>query len=131
MQDVEFFGQLERLEKTFGKNHFSSERADMIYVAVRDMDYEWFKRLCNKMISSLRQAPMPNDFIEAAQRERGRIFDQQTQQAADKWASGEFNGLKKYLESIGAVSLTDAMDMARQNIKNGGNGLPEGEENVR
>lgn len=125
MLDIEFQPQMQRLIEVFGKNNFSSERLKIIFKAISEIDLRSFKFLIDDFISKSRQAPLPHEFVEAVWKLKQRNFNQLTQIAASKWETENFCGLKKYLESIGAISLTDAIDMAKINIKNGGSGLPE------
>jgi hypothetical protein len=117
MLDHEFAEQFDRLSKTYGTRAFPSERVQLIYNAVIGSDYDWFKQLTSQIIGSMRHAPMLPDFRDAALRERKTRFDQEVSRAADKWQSGEYNGLGKYLASIGCKSLVEAVGQERRVMK--------------
>lgn len=116
MQHHEFMAHFDRLKENWGKNNFSPEKVAIIWKAVRDLEVEWFSRLVDRMVATVRQAPMPVDFMEAAMREKKVAFDHETQLAAERWDSGNFNGLSKYLDSIGAKDLNHAVAIEKQRI---------------
>ena len=77
MTDQEFTSQMNRLAETYSKGAFSNERVKLIWAAVKDLPSAWLAKTVSEMISSLRQAPMPPDFVEAARAERARTWEKQ------------------------------------------------------
>jgi hypothetical protein len=75
MQEREFATQMNRLIATFGEKTYGSERVNMIYREVYDLDPRWFESVVSHMIGSMRQPPLIPDFRDAAKRERARQFE--------------------------------------------------------
>ena len=125
MLPFEFKTQMQRLDETFGGRAFPKERVELIWKQVSDMDTLWFSKLCDRIIGDMRNPPLASDFREAAYKERQSKFTRETEDASRRWDTGEFEGLPKQLESIGATSLVTAMDQERWKIRKGQDDFPE------
>lgn len=110
----DFNAEMQRLYSTFGEKAYTAERIKLIWGHWRDLPAQMFARVINKHIATSRQAPMPQDLIEAAHLERKRSFDRDVAGAADamfSWA--EQKGLKHYLAENypGCNSLWEAVQI--------------------
>lgn len=113
----DFKSQMTRLEETFGSRAMPKERAELIWRTVKDMPFAWLVRIVDQMIGDNRQAPLLRDFRDASYRERQSHFKEDVEMASQIWDTGEFNGLPKYLASIGAVSLKNAMEQEKWELR--------------
>lgn len=66
MNVQEFQTQMMRIQRTFDKVDYNVDRAKLIFDSVQDLDFYEFKRIVDQFIKTSRQAPMPSDFIQAA-----------------------------------------------------------------
>lgn len=74
MTSEQFQTQVNRLCETYGKNHYGTERARLIWNEVRDFSNEWFARIVSELISKERLAPLIDKFREAIAAERDRLW---------------------------------------------------------
>lgn len=77
MTQVEFDTQVKRLVDTYGEKAFPAERVRIMWGHVSGYDRDWFRRLCDKLIASCRQAPVYADYAEDVNHERDRIWTAQ------------------------------------------------------
>lgn len=71
---AEFFQrQMERLSNVFG-GAYKTERTQLIWKEMAALPEDAFERVVNKLIGECRQAPMIQDFREAASVEREKIW---------------------------------------------------------
>lgn len=63
MMRVEFEHEMTRLASTW-PHSFPTERSKVIWVAVKDQEHLWFKKLVTDYIASNKQAPLPSDIIK-------------------------------------------------------------------
>lgn len=76
----EFFSdQMIKLTETFGKGAYSPPRVNAIWAAVKNSPEAWFASVVDNMIGSLRQAPLPADFIEACMHQRHKAASEEIQ----------------------------------------------------
>lgn len=74
MTKDEFNLQLDRLKSTWPTS-FPDEKVKLIWTAVYQNDSKWFVKLVTDMIGNNRQAPLPQEFIHAANlHERYELF---------------------------------------------------------
>ena len=78
MTDYEFKGQLERLERQFGK--FGTERGMLLWREVKDFSGEWFRGVIDKLIGECRSGPSLVEFREEISKERERKHRVEKQQ---------------------------------------------------
>lgn len=78
-----FNNEMGRLYGLFGEKSFHQERVRFIWSHWKDLPDHGFTKFVNKLIATCRQAPLPQDFIEAAHQERKRSFDRDVAGAAD------------------------------------------------
>ena len=89
----EFFTQqMGKVTRVFGKEHYPEPRMKTIWIAVKDLSEEWFEKLVNSMITQLRQAPLPIEFMEAARKERRK--------GQDTWSLMEQDEYKRRYQHI-------------------------------
>lgn len=58
--------QLDRLADTYGDKSFSAQREELIWEAVEGLEYAQVIKIVDEFIGKSRNAPLPNDFSEAA-----------------------------------------------------------------
>ncbi len=58
--------QIDRLCDTYGDKPFSDQREHLIWEAVEGLEYAQVIKMVDEFISRMRNAPLPNDFSEAA-----------------------------------------------------------------
>lgn len=80
MNIQEFNTQMQRLVSNFGKNSYPDEKARLIWGEVRDFQGSWLQRAVDRFIGDFRQAPLVQDFREAAAKERERSWSLQKKQ---------------------------------------------------
>lgn len=80
MTNEQFQTQLLRLQNTFGKASFSTDRIGLLWTEVKDMPEDWFRRVADKFIGSSRQSPMLPEFREEISRYRQWQHEQQKRQ---------------------------------------------------
>lgn len=66
----EFDKNIIKLQETFGEKAFSSGRVEIIWDAVKDLNDDWFNKQVKKFLSMSKNSPLPEDFIDAAAKER-------------------------------------------------------------
>lgn len=64
MQQIEFQRNMKRLIEVW-PNSFNDERVRLILKTVEGQNVFWFEKLVTTMIANCRQAPLPQDFIDA------------------------------------------------------------------
>jgi hypothetical protein len=75
MTREEFNSQAERLKATWPTS-FPDEKIKLIWTATYQLEISWFRKLVTDMIANNRQAPLPAEFITAAnQRHKREYFD--------------------------------------------------------
>jgi hypothetical protein len=72
--EIEFSQQLNRLQETFGKSAYGTERVKLIWKEVKDLAPDWFASVVGGFIGTLRQAPLLPDISERASQERERLW---------------------------------------------------------
>lgn len=74
MTKEEFNSQTERLKSTWPTS-FPDEKIKLIWTAVYQNDVKWFTKVVTDILSNNRQAPLPQEFIHAANiHERYELF---------------------------------------------------------
>lgn len=92
MDTREFDNQVSRLASAFGSSAFNSERQKRIWMQVKDLPGHWFARIVDGMIDSMRHAPLPQDFQNAALEERNRLYEEEkarNRRDAEKFMKGD------------------------------------------
>lgn len=113
--------QLNRLALVWPKS-FPDEKQKLLWVATNCLsDYE-FTYLCDRFISSMKSAPVPDDFITEVRKIESAKFKRDTMEAAKRvfnWDAQK--GLKDFLDRHypGATCLQDAVDIQRMRLRNG------------
>lgn len=104
MTPTEFGQQIERLTRAFGQGFYNKERTDLIWRVVGELEAKWLSKIVDQMIASFRQAPLPNDFREVAQREKSKRLDFEIQSVA---SPAHESGLGDLLKKAGAKDLNE------------------------
>lgn len=66
-----FDTQMARLKETYGARTYGPGREELILKSTRHLHDYAFEKIVSRFIADSRQAPLPKDFIDAANRERG------------------------------------------------------------
>lgn len=83
MTEPEFQTEINRLASVFG-GAYKTERAALIWHEMQNLSADSFKRIVDKLIGECRQAPMIQEFREAASPERERMHSiRKSQRAAE------------------------------------------------
>lgn len=75
MTQEEFIFQMKRFDSVFGPKVYPFERLELIKRHVIDLPPYNFSRIVDHLLSTMRQAPLPKDFKEAALNERTHMED--------------------------------------------------------
>lgn len=75
MTQEEFVHQMKRFDSVFGQKSYPWERLELIKRHVIDLPPYNFSRIVDHLLSTMRQAPLPKDFKEAAYAERKQMED--------------------------------------------------------
>lgn len=123
MNELEFTSQMKRLENTFGEKHFDIERLTLIRRHVFDLPIFNFARIVDHLISTMRLAPLPKDFKEAARAEKNHFQDLR---AVPEIMKPDFKGdgaFQRVLERdyTGCKTLWEAVELQkfRNRVKDG------------
>ena len=121
MTKLEFEAQADRLSNQWLYS-FASERRNLLYELVKDQSREWLKSTVSGFLSDRRVAPTVSDFRDVILRMNKRKLDEDTAGALKTWSSikdGSVTptGLSRYLESVGAKNLVEAVNMERRRIR--------------
>lgn len=103
MEVNDFYRTAQRLIDVW-PNSFPEERLRLIKITVGDQESLWFEKLVNSMIANNRQAPLPQEFIEAVNMEgRKRYLEAQPQYKEFKsiFSDEEKKEMFKFLKLIG------------------------------
>lgn len=118
-----FNSEMKRIYGVFGEKHYPHERIRSIWSHWRDLPDNGFIKLVSHFINTRKigDAPLPQDFIDAAHRERKNQFNRDVQGAADAvfdWSKQK--GLKAFLDENypGCKTLWEAVEVER--IRNWG-----------
>lgn len=76
MDDNAFQTQIKRLATRFGNAAFSKPIQELIVDYCKDLDGAWFTRTVDYFLANKRSAPVANDFLELAIREKRRRQDE-------------------------------------------------------
>jgi hypothetical protein len=106
-----FDRQLKKIRDAYPTGLYDETRIELIWNAVQNIDEEELAKIVNHMISAMRQAPIPLDFIEAVK--SSRRYASEKVEKRGGWP----DGLQSFLESKGCKSLKDAVRLAKQKIK--------------
>lgn len=97
MTEMEFSDGINRLISDFGAQSFKKERMLMIWKMVCDLSSQDFNRICSQFLSTMRQAPLPKDFQDAAYGVRKSTFNREVDGAVKTMDREWQGGLKSYL----------------------------------
>lgn len=118
MTTEEFAKQMDRIVDSFDEKTYNRERVRLIYKEVKELTQKEFESICDEFIgrNSFRYPPLVPAFREAALLAKKRRLGSQTKAAATKLKSQAHrnDGLKQYLDKLGAKSVFDAMKKLRQ-----------------
>lgn len=121
----EFNAQISRLVATFNKSAFTDERITLIYKSVSGLKANEFGRIVDQFIANFRQAPLPKDFQEAANKERNARFKDYSHSSATiadlqkRMPHEQRERLSLILakEFSGSTTPLEALDVARMRIR--------------
>lgn len=111
MNTEQFAKQMDRIVDSFEDRTYNKERVSLIWKEVKDLNLDEFTKICDDFIgrNSFRYPPLVPAFREAALIAKKNRLNFETNAASKSIKNKTQQGLSKYLESIGANSIMDAI----------------------
>lgn len=121
MTQIEFNEEMTRLIRSW-PHKFFQERRVILYDLLKDQTQDWFKKIVTEFLSDAKYPPTVANFRDALIRDKQKAFNEEVQSAAISFKSWNDehitpNGLRKHLDSIGAKSLVEAVNMERKRLR--------------
>ncbi len=113
----EFFRkQMQIIINDFGNNEYTPNRVNLIWSHCKDLPEDNFARIVKHfcLTKPVKYPPLPNDFIEEANRQRNLINSEIKRPISwDDGLTRSDDALEKVLKGMGASNLSEAVQKAK------------------